>query len=395
MASTKEYQYMTPTLTQTHCHKSLSGKNTVNMSPMDLDFSSAMNLNNSMDPAQTEGPYNRYHHHQDQPQRQPNSPANPHAPRHSSFQLPSFASLISGGPSHSVPYREHMTTPTTTPSPSNAMPSSMHLPRLDDYSMQLPPVPTYASLPRSSSEYSVPQPVFGVLPSTAAVAQTRPNDSSAFVSVTSNCNQEYYSSAAPHSPNIEYIPTTTTTTTSMADTSPKPASAKKGRRTRKPKFISRVLNANMQWSSNNSSKNNDAVTFRPYQYEPRRSSQQQEQHQQQQLDVGRRRISSVGTSSSSLVSSGPMSSSTTIVDPSPSSSTTPSIISNSSATMVKPRWQETERMDLLKAIVKEKQLDDMKSFSWDKISLAVGRAKKACKDQYRREVLPALMEKLK
>ncbi|KAI8090032.1 uncharacterized protein BX664DRAFT_386424 [Halteromyces radiatus] len=64
-------------------------------------------------------------------------------------------------------------------------------------------------------------------------------------------------------------------------------------------------------------------------------------------------------------------------------------------TSVKPRWQETERKNLLKAIVKEKQLDDMTSFSWDRISLAVGRAKKACKDQWRREVLPALLDKLK
>ncbi|ORZ06029.1 hypothetical protein BCR42DRAFT_427531 [Absidia repens] len=400
MASTKEYQYMGPSFTQTHGHKALSGKNTVDLSPMDLDFSSAMNLNNSMDTAQTGR--HRYHHPRNQQQQQQNPPAPSHASRHSSFQLPSFASLISGGPCHSVPFREHMTSPTTTPAPSNATPSSMRLPRLDDHSMQLPLVPPYASLSKSSPDYPVQQPVFGALPSTAAATQARPNDTSAFDSVTSNCNQECYSSVTPHSPNIEFIPTTTP----MADISPKPASAKKGRRTRKPKFISRVLNANMQWSSNNNSKNNDGVTFRPYQYEPRRPSQQQQQeqqqhqqeqqqHQQQILGVGRQRISSIGTSSSSLASSGPMSSSTTIVDPSPSSSTTPSIISNSSATMVKPRWQETERMDLLKAIVKEKQLDDMTSFSWDKISLAVGRAKKACKDQYRREILPALMEKLK
>jgi hypothetical protein len=63
--------------------------------------------------------------------------------------------------------------------------------------------------------------------------------------------------------------------------------------------------------------------------------------------------------------------------------------------MIKPRWQETERLDLLKAVVKEKQLDDMTSFSWENISSAVGKSRKACKDQYRREILPALFEKLK
>lgn len=77
------------------------------------------------------------------------------------------------------------------------------------------------------------------------------------------------------------------------------------------------------------------------------------------------------------------------------SSSTSSIISNASNSLIKPRWKDNERLSLLKAIVKEKQLDDMTSFSWDKIALAVGRAKKACKDQWRREVLPALMKSVK
>ncbi|KAI9355269.1 hypothetical protein BD770DRAFT_391580 [Pilaira anomala] len=37
----------------------------------------------------------------------------------------------------------------------------------------------------------------------------------------------------------------------------------------------------------------------------------------------------------------------------------------------------------------------MTTIRWDRISLAVGRAKKACKDQWRREVLPNLMRGLK
>lgn len=61
----------------------------------------------------------------------------------------------------------------------------------------------------------------------------------------------------------------------------------------------------------------------------------------------------------------------------------------------KPRWQDAERLELLEAIVKEKELDDMTTIRWDRISLAVGRAKKACKDQWRREVLPNLMRGLK
>ncbi|GAA5808897.1 hypothetical protein MFLAVUS_002296 [Mucor flavus] len=61
----------------------------------------------------------------------------------------------------------------------------------------------------------------------------------------------------------------------------------------------------------------------------------------------------------------------------------------------KPRWQEAERLELLEAIVKEKELDDMTTIRWDRISLAVGRAKKACKDQWRRELLPNIMKGLR
>jgi hypothetical protein len=38
--------------------------------------------------------------------------------------------------------------------------------------------------------------------------------------------------------------------------------------------------------------------------------------------------------------------------------------------------------------VREKNLDDMSTICWERIAAVVGRATKACKDQWRREVLP-------
>jgi hypothetical protein len=75
------------------------------------------------------------------------------------------------------------------------------------------------------------------------------------------------------------------------------------------------------------------------------------------------------------------------------SSCSSSILSDTAS--VKPRWQDSERLDLLEAIVKDKKLDDMKTIRWDRIAVAVGKAKKACKDQWRREILPNLMKNLK
>ncbi|KAI8889384.1 hypothetical protein K501DRAFT_329180 [Backusella circina FSU 941] len=49
----------------------------------------------------------------------------------------------------------------------------------------------------------------------------------------------------------------------------------------------------------------------------------------------------------------------------------------SSDVLAKPRWQESERLELLEAIVKEKGLDDMKTIRWDRIAMVVGKAKKA------------------
>jgi hypothetical protein len=58
----------------------------------------------------------------------------------------------------------------------------------------------------------------------------------------------------------------------------------------------------------------------------------------------------------------------------------------------KPRWQPAEKQELMEAIVKDKELDDMATIRWDRIAMAVGRAKKACKDQWRREILPTLLK---
>lgn len=43
------------------------------------------------------------------------------------------------------------------------------------------------------------------------------------------------------------------------------------------------------------------------------------------------------------------------------------------------------------AVVEDKQLDDMTTFAWDRIATRVGRSKKACKDQWRREILKSLI----
>lgn len=61
----------------------------------------------------------------------------------------------------------------------------------------------------------------------------------------------------------------------------------------------------------------------------------------------------------------------------------------------KPRWNNAERSNLFMAIIKDKQLDNMASYNWEKIAIDVGRARKACKDQWRREVLPTFIHHLK
>ncbi|KAJ2957427.1 hypothetical protein NQZ79_g6849 [Umbelopsis isabellina] len=61
----------------------------------------------------------------------------------------------------------------------------------------------------------------------------------------------------------------------------------------------------------------------------------------------------------------------------------------------KPRWNNKERCNLFMAVIKDRELDDMSIYNWEKIASKVGRARKACKDQWRREVLPALIHGLK
>ncbi|KAK4511418.1 uncharacterized protein ATC70_012633 [Mucor velutinosus] len=56
----------------------------------------------------------------------------------------------------------------------------------------------------------------------------------------------------------------------------------------------------------------------------------------------------------------------------------------------KPRWTAEMRESLLKAVITYKNLDDMTSFHWSQIGKQVGRSGKACKDQWRRALLPKI-----
>lgn len=73
----------------------------------------------------------------------------------------------------------------------------------------------------------------------------------------------------------------------------------------------------------------------------------------------------------------------------------PAVASSRRHDKKKPRWNNAERNNLFMAIIKDKQLDNMASYNWDKIAIDVGRARKACKDQWRREVLPSFIHHLK
>jgi hypothetical protein len=73
----------------------------------------------------------------------------------------------------------------------------------------------------------------------------------------------------------------------------------------------------------------------------------------------------------------------------------PSAVSSRRHDKKKPRWNNAERRNLFMAIMKDKQLDNMATYNWDKIAIDVGRARKACKDQWRREVLPIFIHHLK
>ncbi|GAN08828.1 hypothetical protein MAM1_0226d08345 [Mucor ambiguus] len=58
----------------------------------------------------------------------------------------------------------------------------------------------------------------------------------------------------------------------------------------------------------------------------------------------------------------------------------------------KPRWTAEMRESLLKAVITYKNLDDMTSFHWSQIGKQVGRSGKACKDQWRRALLPKIQQ---
>ncbi|CAO3701627.1 hypothetical protein G6F70_001683 [Rhizopus microsporus] len=58
----------------------------------------------------------------------------------------------------------------------------------------------------------------------------------------------------------------------------------------------------------------------------------------------------------------------------------------------KPRWSAEDRMQLIMAIIEDKKLGDMTTFNWEHVATRVNRGSKACKDQWRREILPALQK---
>ncbi|KAI9318085.1 hypothetical protein BX666DRAFT_1877156 [Dichotomocladium elegans] len=66
--------------------------------------------------------------------------------------------------------------------------------------------------------------------------------------------------------------------------------------------------------------------------------------------------------------------------------------SSTIARLVRPRWQPRERLNLLLAVVEDKQLDDMAAFDWNTVAFKVGRSRKACKDQWRREIFRSIID---
>ncbi|KAI9475703.1 MAG: hypothetical protein EXX96DRAFT_638934 [Benjaminiella poitrasii] len=58
----------------------------------------------------------------------------------------------------------------------------------------------------------------------------------------------------------------------------------------------------------------------------------------------------------------------------------------------KPRWSIGMREALFNAVIAQKGLTDMASFDWAEIGRQIGRSGKACKDQWRRALLPKLQQ---
>jgi hypothetical protein len=61
-------------------------------------------------------------------------------------------------------------------------------------------------------------------------------------------------------------------------------------------------------------------------------------------------------------------------------------------TKEKPRWTTDMRKKLFHIVVEQKKLADMATFEWATIGKQVGRSGKACKDQWRRALLPKLQQ---
>ncbi|KAI8339879.1 hypothetical protein BC941DRAFT_236300 [Chlamydoabsidia padenii] len=341
-------------------------RNNINISPMALEFSSALNFNsNDRDNSQQRHLYNeqpQYDNVQQQQQQQQQSTC---------IRLPSFSSLISGTPDplipdyprlyyNTPPRMSQATTHYPTPNTTTTFDSQRWSSTTDRTLSQTFMTPSTHSTYDYASSTTFPR------------IPTTPNEP--IYLTYGQQQQQQHHPPPPLSSNNSMIDDTTVTGSSSTTTINKPP-----RRTRKSKFLSQVGTCvlNKRWP---------ATTKKDRHSSGRSSNSGSLIHHNQN-----HRLSSTTSPTSPLIPPPPPSSSSTASLPSLAVSST----SSSSSSIVKPRWQEAERLDLLKAIVKEKHLDDMTSFSWDRISLVVGRAKKACKDQWRREVLPALMEKLK
>ncbi|KAI8147319.1 hypothetical protein BJV82DRAFT_343685 [Fennellomyces sp. T-0311] len=59
---------------------------------------------------------------------------------------------------------------------------------------------------------------------------------------------------------------------------------------------------------------------------------------------------------------------------------------------LRPRWTPSERLELFKAVSRDKELEEMSTFHWDIIAQQVGRSRKSCKDQWRREIYRTMLD---
>lgn len=379
----------------------------VNVSPMVLEFSSVVNLDSTI----SDNSQQRHHHHEHPPHSETQ-----HRQAPTQIRLPSFSSLISGTRDPLIPDCHHLLHAiapppqaecSTLPTGSAQLPSSI--------ATTTSPYPQRWSTPTDRSlQHAFAPPPTSARPTSQSLhrfaSSTLPLNQAYSTSPTTDHAYLHHNQSRLQNKHASTTNLRTATpidapdlTTTAAVTGSSIQSTNKSRRTRKSKFLNQVgtcvLGKSARWttkkdrnsnsnieggssigSSSSSCNSMTSQTHNHHLYHRR--------HSQQQDCTPRRLSTTTITTSSGLM---PPPSSTVSIPPLGTSSSS----SSSSTSIAKPRWQETERLDLLKAIVKEKHLDDMTSFSWDRISLVVGRAKKACKDQWRREILPALLEKLK